>query len=113
MVNQKRLLLVQLGARVARMATDKKGITVRFEDEEMERVNELARRYNVNSTTVIRWACNALYEYVEANGGKITLPLDFSMIFEAVESKAEGERQPLALVAEKPVSYRAKKRTKK
>lgn len=95
------------------MATEKKGITVRFEDEEMDRVNELARRYNVNATTVIRWACNALYEYVEANGGKITLPLDFSLIFQAVEARATEELRVLPRVAEEPVSYRAKSPKKK
>lgn len=73
------------------MASEKKGITVRFEDDEMERIALLAKRYNVNPTTIIRWAIIALYDYVEANGGKITLPLDFSKIYESLESAAPRE----------------------
>lgn len=82
------------------MPSDKKGITVRFEDEEMDRISELAKRYNVNVTTVIRWAINALYDYVQANGGKITLPLDFSKIYEVLEARG-GEM----VAARKPVKY--------
>jgi hypothetical protein len=57
---------------------DKKGITVRFEDHEMAKLDELAARYHVSSATILRWALQALAEYVELNGGRILLPLDFS-----------------------------------
>ena len=63
------------------MATTKKGITIRFEDDEMAKLDELAARYHVSSATIIRWALKALGEYVDANGGKITLPLDFSAFY--------------------------------
>ena len=64
------------------MATNKKGITVRFEDHEMKQIEALAERYSVNSTTIIRWALKALGDYVAARNGKIQLPLDFSDFFE-------------------------------
>ena len=57
------------------MATLKKGITIRFEDEEMAQLEEVAARYHVSSATIIRWALKALLDYVEANDGKITLPM--------------------------------------
>jgi len=57
---------------------DKKGITVRFEDHEMARLEQLGARYHVSSATVLRWALQALVEYVEINNGRIVLPLDFS-----------------------------------
>lgn len=62
--------------------SNRKGITVRFEDHEMEKLEELATRYHVSSATVIRWALKALAEYVEVNDGKITLPLDFSSFYQ-------------------------------
>lgn len=74
------------------MANAKKGITVRFEDEEMARLDELAADFHVSSATIIRWALKALSDYVQSNGGKITLPLDFSAIFEQAKlSKPEAE----------------------
>lgn len=62
-------------------ANNRKGITVRFEDAEMEKLEELASRYHVSSATIIRWALKALAEYVEVNNGRITLPLDFSTVY--------------------------------
>ena len=61
---------------------NRKGITVRFEDEEMEKLEELAKRYHVSSATIIRWSLKALADYVEVSGGRITLPLDFSRFYE-------------------------------
>jgi hypothetical protein len=58
-------------------AVGKKGITVRFEDKEMEKLDELAERYRVTSATVLRWALRALSDYVDLNNGRIMLPLDF------------------------------------
>ncbi|MDC0088134.1 hypothetical protein OAI07_01185 [Akkermansiaceae bacterium] len=62
------------------MPSNKKGITVRFSEDEMEQLDALAVSYGVSSATVIRWALKALVEYVEMNNGKITLPLDFTEI---------------------------------
>jgi hypothetical protein len=41
------------------MATEKKGITVRFEMSEMEELDALSDRYRVSSATIIRWALRA------------------------------------------------------
>lgn len=67
-------------------ANTRKGITVRFEDDEMAKLEELANRYHVSSATIIRWALKALAEYVDANGGRITLPLDFSAFHAVAET---------------------------
>lgn len=73
---------VQIGAMTT---SNRKGITVRFEDSEMDKLEELADRYHVSSATIIRWALKALADYVEINGGKITLPLDFSAFYRQAE----------------------------
>lgn len=71
------------------MASNKQGITVRFEDDEMKAIDELAKRFRVSSATIIRWAIQALNEYVEQNQGRITLPLDFSEYFAPISHKIE------------------------
>lgn len=76
--------------------SNRKGITVRFEDQEMQQLEELAKRYHVSSATIIRWALKALADYVEVNGGKITLPLDFSAFYHA------AEKYPTLKVADEP-----------
>lgn len=80
------------------MASTKKGITVRFEDHEMKQLEELAERYHVNSTTIIRWALKALADCVESNNGRITLPLDFSEFFSHATTAVHTQR---------PVNYRS------
>jgi hypothetical protein len=84
-------------------ASSRKGITVRFEDHEMAKLEELASRYHVTSATIIRWALKALAEYVEANGGVIVLPLDFTKFYEtAVRYNVENKALK---VAEDPPEY--------
>lgn len=74
----------------------KKGITVCFEDEEMARLEELARCYQVSSATILRWALRALAEYVRHKGGKLVLPLDFSELDCKETGYAEASRRVLA-----------------
>lgn len=57
------------------MSSEKKGITVRFEEEEMRELDELSDRYRVSSATIIRWALRALSNHVERNDGRLVLPL--------------------------------------
>ena len=85
---------------------DKKGITVRFEDHEMAKLDELAARYHVSSATILRWALQALAEYVEINDGRIILPLDFTNFrppvarYPTADEEAKAKKQ--LLVADKP-----------
>jgi hypothetical protein len=58
------------------MATEKKGITVRFEESEMQELDALSDRYRVSSATIIRWALRALANHVERNDGRLVLPLE-------------------------------------
>jgi hypothetical protein len=59
------------------MATEKQGITVRFDEGEMQELGSLAERYRVSSATILRWALRALGNHVERNEGRLVLPLDF------------------------------------
>lgn len=63
------------------MTTQKKGISVRFTDKELDRLETLADRYNVPMTQIIRWAITALDDYATANDKKLTLPVDFTSVF--------------------------------
>ena len=78
------------------MSNTKKGITVRFEDDEMAALEALAKKYKVSSATIIRWALTALNDYVQANNGRVVLPLDFSDFLE------KSQRTELRSVAEEP-----------
>ena len=76
----------------------------------MAKLDDLAARYHVSSATIIRWALKALGEYVDANGGKITLPLDFStfyrksMEFESLKvAEDAGPSKPMP--KQNPVKY--------
>jgi DNA-binding GntR family transcriptional regulator len=42
------------------MASEKQGITVRFDEGEMQELGSLAERYRVSSATILRWALRAL-----------------------------------------------------
>jgi hypothetical protein len=69
----------------------------------------------VSSSTIIRWALKALCDYVEANGGQITLPLDFSAFYRAAEASfqetARNQEAPAALrVAKSPAGGKDSKR---
>ena len=59
------------------MANEKQGITVRFDEGEMQELANLAERYRVSSATILRWALRALGNHVERNEGRLVLPLDF------------------------------------
>ena len=59
------------------MATKKQGITVRFDEGEMQELANLAERYRVSSATILRWALRAMGNHVERNEGRLVLPLDF------------------------------------
>jgi len=74
---------------------DKKGITVRFEDDEMAKLEQLGARYQVSSATILRWALQALVEYVEINGGRIILPLDFSNLSPLGRTEADCVQRQL------------------
>lgn len=99
---------------LAVMAAGKKGITVRFEDHEMDQLDRLAARYRVSSATVLRWSLQALSEYVDVQGGRITLPLDFSNVSEAgpvtypTEAAATGKTKALKVAEAAPKARKSR-----
>lgn len=52
-----------------------KGLTIKFTDEEAAHLEELAERYDVSKSAVMRWAVDALRAYVEANDDNLILPI--------------------------------------
>ena len=95
------------------MATEKQGITVRFDEGEMQELAGLAERYRVSSATIIRWALRALGNHVERNEGRLVLPLDFGDTAEEKPSKKPGKRSAAAGQAVAPPVKAAKKAAKK
>lgn len=89
------------------MASGKTGITVRFENQEMQVLDGLAERYRVTSATIIRWALRGLADHVERNGGRLMLPLqlgkdaDVQTVRQGTE-KATQARPSKTKAAKKP-----------
>ena len=92
------------------MATDKQGITVRFDEGEMQELGGLAERYRVSSATILRWALRALGNHVERNEGRLVLPLDFGDAAVEKPVKKPGKRSTAAGQAVAPPVKAAKKR---
>ena len=74
------------------MVTQKKGITVRFEESEMNELDALSDRYRVSSATIIRWALRALANHVERNDGRLVLPFELGDDAAAKPKKAVFEK---------------------
>jgi predicted transcriptional regulator len=92
------------------MATEKQGITVRFDEDEMQELGSLADRYRVSSATILRWALRALGNHVERNEGRLVLPLDFGEAAVEKSAKKPVKRTTAAGRAEAPSGKPAKKR---
>ena len=95
------------------MATEKQGITVRFDEGEMQELGSLAERYRVSSATILRWALRALGNHVERNEGRLVLPLDFGDTAVEKPAKKPSKRSAAAGQAEAPPVKAAKKAAKK
>jgi hypothetical protein len=92
------------------MATEKQGITVRFDEGEMQELGSLAERYQVSSATIIRWALRALGNHVERNEGRLVLPLELGDTAVDKAAKKPVKRITAAARAEAPPVKAAKKR---
>lgn len=58
-----------------------KAIGLRVTTEQIEELNKVADEIGVDTSFLIRTAIDGLLNYVEANDGKITLPMDFTKAF--------------------------------
>jgi hypothetical protein len=90
------------------MAKDTTTFTLRLTTTQQDRVKELADRFEVGEAQVIRWGVDALLRYVDRHGGQLHLPIDFDKFWQEVEASAPR----LALAAESPTSYKAKRMAK-
>ena len=62
--------------------------TVRLPKEDRDWLVSIAERFGVDAATVIRWAIDALRRYIDANGGRVHLPIDFREIWKEIEHRA-------------------------
>jgi len=92
------------------MATEKQGITVRFDEGEMQELGGLAERYRVSSATILRWALRALGNHVERNEGRLVLPLELGDTAVDKAAKKPVKRSAPSGRAEAPPVKAAKKR---
>ena len=79
------------------MAKHTKNLTIRLDESEFDQLQLLTSRYKVSQANVIRWAIEALGEYVQRNDNKVTLPIDFDDIL--------NQRQPASSLREQSASY--------
>jgi hypothetical protein len=70
---------------------------VRIPKADRDWLFEVAERYGVDAAQVIRWAIEAMRKYVDANNGRVHLPIDFREVWKQVEAEAAA-----AAPAEKP-----------
>ena len=54
-----------------------KPLQLRLTPMQKQKLGELAETMGLPKVQLIRWGVDALLDYVERNGGKITLPLRF------------------------------------
>jgi hypothetical protein len=95
-------------------------IAVRLDDDQDTAIKHMAERFRVKEIDVIRWAVDALIEYVKIHDGHMHLPIDFGVFWQAVERRALAHSKPLASAhgtltalastAEDPASYKAKRK---
>lgn len=62
--------------------------TLRFDDDQSAKLKALASKYKVTDAQIIRWALDALHDYVEAHGGRCMLPIDFDALWTQVQATA-------------------------
>ena len=68
----------------------KTALSLRLDPPQLERLQELATRYKVTDANIIRWALDALSDYVAQHRGHCMLPIDFTTLWHLVE-----KHQPL------------------
>lgn len=76
------------------MATTTHNLTIRMKPEEYQELQHMTERYKVSQATVIRWAIDALHGYIEHNGGRVTLPVDFTETLNARPHSVVAESSP-------------------
>jgi hypothetical protein len=86
----------------------KTALSLRLDPPQLAHLQALAARYKVTDATIIRWALDALSDYVTAHNGRCMLPIDFNELWERIE-----KRQPLHGLNEEPAQYGNQPRTAK
>jgi hypothetical protein len=64
-------------------------IPVRLDEAQTEQVRKLSLAFGVSEAQFIRWAVAALISYVDAHGGNLSLPIDFSSFWKSARQLAE------------------------
>jgi hypothetical protein len=64
-------------------------IPVRLDETQMAKIRLYAQKYGIPDSMFIRWSIDALIKYVEAHGGNLSLPIDFSAFWKSARQLAE------------------------
>jgi Ribbon-helix-helix protein, copG family len=93
------------------MTTKKTTLSIRLDDEQLDKVKEIAAKFRVGEADVIRWAIDALVEYVAHHDGHLHLPIQFDVLWAKVTAAAPAEaRDDLPMIAETVTPYKVEKR---
>lgn len=87
-------------------------ISLRLDEEQARQVKALADKFGVIDAQIIRWAVDALIEYVARHHGHLHLPIDFDVMWQQVRATAASHHVSLAAtLGEEPGDYKAGRRT--
>jgi hypothetical protein len=62
-------------------------VSVRVSDEQLAQIETLAKQFDLDKGDVMRWAIEALKNYVAANKGRLHLPLDFKEVWRETQPR--------------------------
>jgi hypothetical protein len=78
-------------------------ISIRLEHEQFEDVQRLARKFRTNDIQIVRWAIDALRDYVALHQGKLHMPIDFEEFWKLAE-KTMPVKKPKKNVPPEPLT---------
>jgi hypothetical protein len=67
-------------------------ISIRLEPEQLEDVHRLAVKFGTNDIQIVRWAIDALRDYVALHQGKLHMPIDFEEFWKVAEKKVPAKK---------------------
>ena len=72
-----------------------KNMGVRISLEQRKALDEMAKHYKVKAAQLVIWGIDAILEYAERHGGRLTLPINFDESIEVknLASKLEAARK--------------------
>jgi hypothetical protein len=72
-------------------------ISIHLEPEQFAEVQKLAKKFGTNDVQIIRWAIDALREYVALHNGKLHMPIAFDEFWQLIKKTVPQKVEPKVL----------------